>query len=844
MTREKSRRFRDVVCLLMRISLAQIVLMVMFASLACAAAIKGHEVLDRVIGIPSDSAITTSSLYTAIEVRGIVTDENNQTLPGVNVVEKGTTRGTTTDVDGQFSMNVQDEKSVLVFSFIGYATQEVTVGGQTEFSINLQPVIQALDEIVVVGYGTQKKSDVTGFVVRVTTDKTDDLPNYNILQSIQGRVPGLNITSPDRPGEEPGLSIRGTKSIAAGNNPLIVVDGIIYNGSLSDINANDIASVDILKDASAAAVYGSRAANGVLLITTKTGTTDKPLFNFNTYHGVHTPDRLISVLDGPGYEKKILDFREATGLDADPANIENYLTVTEAENRRNGLTTNWIDQVIKTGVISNYHLDVSGKSKNSNYYIAGTYFKQEGIVKNDNYDRITLNLNLTNHITDWYSVSIKSLFTTQDRSGIEASLTSAYRQSPYGNFYDENGPGGIALLPVGDALGQHPLANTLVQNKNIGTSLWGLFSSNLEVPFIPGLQWTMNFSANLRNSSMNEYFDNLSTPAGQVENGIGTKSVTENFDWTFDNIVNYRKAFNNVHSLDVTMLYSREYRRLNYSYLRGNNFFAQTLGYNNLGLAQVQQVQSNYEDQNSLAYMGRINYSYDDRYAITLTARRDGFSGFAQNNKYAVFPSVALAWNVTNEQFLKNMPRLDHMKLRLSYGRNGNQAIGRYQSLSQMEQNQYVFGATPITAIYTNSMANNDLTWETTTTMNAGIDYSFFNSKVSGAVDVYSSRTEDLLLRRSLPETSGFSSILTNVGEVKNHGVELALNMVNLNNEKLNWETGFVFSLNRNKISKLTGEDADGNGIEDDNIANGWFIGESLFSIYGYRTNGIYQYAM
>lgn len=580
-----------------------------------------------------------------------------------------------------------------------------------------------------------------------------------------------------------------------------------------------------------------------MLISTKTGSTGKPQFNFNTYYGIQEPDRLIKVLDGPGYIQKVLDFRAATNLPADPAKIETYLTTAEAQNYRDGVTTDWMKQVIRTGVTANYHLDVSGKTNTTNYYVAGTYFKQDGIVKNDIYKRISLNLNLTNKITDWYSVSVKSMFSSQDYSGREASLTGAYQQSPYGNFYDSNGPGGYALLPVGDPLGVHPFANTLIQNKDIRTSLWGLFSSNLDVPFIPGLKWTVNFSGNLRNSKLNEFQDNRSTTAGIVANGIASKSITETFDWTLDNIINYKKVFNKVHSLDVTLLYSRENSRYDFSKLNGRNFFSQATGYNNLSIAQLQQVESNYEDQKSVAIMGRVNYSYNSKYAITFTTRRDGFSGFSANNKYATFPSVALAWTVSNEKFLKNISWLDYLKLRLSYGKNGNQAVGRYQSLARLNSNQYVFGQTSITTIFVNSIANEDLTWETTTTKNIGADFNILKRRISGSVDMYSSNTTDILLERALPQTSGFNKIFTNIGEVHNKGFELALNSINVKNDRLalSWESGFVFSINRNKIVHLTGEDADKNGIEDNDIRNGWFIGESLSSVFGYKTNGIYQ---
>lgn len=799
-----------------------------------------YEINGKTIILHPEIAATAKARQ-QLSVEGTVTDSTGASLPGVSILVKGTQTGTASDMDGHYALQQVPEDAVLVFSFIGFRTLEIPLNGRSRLDVVLQQDVAGLDEVIVVGYGTQKKSDVTGSVSRIKMEETASQPNHNFLQSLQGRVSGLNVTSPDRPGEVPGLSVRGTNSISANNSPLIVVDGIIYHGNLSDFNANDIETVDILKDASAAAVYGSRAANGVLLITTKTGTTEKPQFHFTTYQGFQQADKLIDVLDGPGYIQKVLDFREAANLEADPEKIDDYLTVEEAENRRNGQTVDWMDHVIRTGRIQNYHLDVSGRSERSNYYVSGTWFKNEGIVLDDDYERISLNLNLNNRITDWYSIGVKSLFSSQNRSGRQASLTQAYRQSPYGSFYDEGGPGGIMLNPMGDPLGYHPFATTLIDNKDVRTSLWGLITSNLDVPFIPGLKWTLNASANLREENINEFFDNVSSSQGQVENGIGTKEVSKAIDWTVDNILNYRTTLNQVHSLDATFLFSREHSQADASNLRGNNFFTQQLGYNNLGLAEIQQIGSNYEDQNSIALMGRLNYAYDERYAITLTVRRDGYSGFSKNHKYATFPSAAFAWTASNEAFMENISWLNHLKLRLSYGKNGNQAIGRYQSLARIGADNYVFDQKSVAAIQVNSMANNELTWETTTAQNIGLDFSVLNGRLNGSADVYSSSTVDLLLKRALPESSGYGEIFTNVGMVHNHGVELTLNSVNLQKDHLHWSSDFVFTLNRNRIEELTGQDANGDGIEDDDIGNRWFIGESLHSIFGYQTNGIYQ---
>lgn len=795
-----------------------------------------YEVIDKII------VITPSDLKQELTVNGTIKDAQGVPLPGVNIVEKGTTNGTITDLDGNYSISLGSANATLVFSFVGYLTEEIEAGGQTTIDLILVEDIMQLEEIVVVGYGTQRKADVTGSVSRISTETTADLPNHTVLQALQGQIAGVNIASPERPGQDPSFQVRGQNSLTAKNTPLIVVDGIIYNGSISDFNPNDIETIDVLKDASAAAVYGSRSANGVLLITTKKGKTEKPMFSFNTYFGIQEPESLIKVMDGAKYEQKMADYN-AILLDADPNASIHELTNIEQANKDNGIETDWMDKSMQTGIVENYHLGVSGMTEKTNYYIAGTYFNQEGIAINDKFERITLNMNFTNKITDWFSVSVKSAFASRDYSGLEANLEQATRQSPYGNFYDEDGPGGYAFLPIGDFLGEHPFMNTLIDDVDKRISLWGLVSSNIEVPFVPGLKWTLNYSNNYRNNRFNRFYDNETTVGGQVQNGYANKEDQKYYDWTLDNILNYRKLIANKHSFDVTLLLSREYRNIDEIFAQGSNFVSQALGFNDLDLAEVHEVSSNLEAQNSIAQMARLNYSFDERYAFTFTFRRDGFSAFAEGNKYSNFPAAAFAWTLTNEKFMQEINWLDYLKLRLSYGKNGNQAIGRYSSLARIGTDNYLFGngGSSVATFNFNSLANESLTWETTLSKNIGIDFQIVNNKISGSVDAYMSNTQDLLQQRSLPRISGFGSVLTNIGEIENKGIEFTLNTQNITKAKFTWNTGFIFSLNRNKIVSLGGLDADGDGVEDDDISNSWFIGHDINTIFGYKTNGIYQ---
>lgn len=809
----------------------------------------------QIILTPDDESVLTkrkkdqrtslefSSLGTAMEdkatVTGTVTDAGGQPLIGATIMVKGSGRGTITDVDGKFSLETNDDDQILVISYTGYEPQEVQISGRSVIDVVMLDDIASLDEVVVIGYGTQRKTDVTGSLVRVNTEKQADVPNTNILQLIKGNVAGVTIGTPDRPGEEPNFRIRGTNSISAGNGPLIVIDGIIYSGSLNNININDIESVDILKDASATAVYGSRSANGVVLITTKKGTSEKPEFSFSGRYGVSDPVSLIPVLNGEQYQQKILDFRAATGQEANPANISDYLTITEANNLAAGKTIDWYDRLVQQSVTQDFTASVSGRTDKTSYYLSGSVFDQAGIIENDNFQRTSALANFSNKITDWFTLSLRTSFTHLDYSG--AAVPLAYALSPYSNWFEDGADSGeLEYFPMEDPFFRHPLLNLNIDDHDKRTDLRGILSTIVKVPFVKGLKWTMNYSRNQRTNRRYIFNDNT---LAITANGDASKTITDFNTWTFDNIVNYDRAFNNVHSLGATFLYSREYQSTGVTQAQASNFFSQSLGYNSLELGGVPSVATGFGEQNQNAIMGRINYSYDDKYSITGTIRRDGFSGFADGNKYATFYSGALSWVLTNEGFLQDIAGLDRLKLRLSYGQNGNQAIGSYQTLARLASRNYVFGDGGGTSngAYVNSIANNSLGWETTKVVNLGLDFALFKSRLSGSIDIYDSNTEDLLLRRSIPSLTGFNSVFTNIGKVNNRGFELALNASAINQNDLRWDIGFVLDLNRNKIQNLFGVDDDGDGIEDDDIANRWFIGQPLGVFFGYGVDGIHQ---
>ncbi|TGV04736.1 SusC/RagA family TonB-linked outer membrane protein [Flavivirga rizhaonensis] len=775
------------------------------------------------------------------EITGKVTDQVGVPLPGVSVLLLNTSIGTQTDFDGKYSISAK-KGDVLVFSFIGMKSTRNTVVDNNIINVQMEEDAAVLDEVVVVGYGTRKKSDVTGSMARVNTQATQSLPNTNVLQSLKGTVAGLTIGTPNRPGEEPIFRVRGTNSISASNRPLIVVDGIIYNGSLNDISNNDIQSVDVLKDASAAAVYGSRSANGVIIISTKRGVAKKPTFNFSTSYGFSDPVKLIPVLSPEGYLQKILDIRIATGQEADPNNISDYLTITESNNLAAGRTVDWYDRLVKTSITKTYAGSVSGRTDKTNYFLSGSYFDQEGIVENDNFKRFTARANFSNDLTDWFNVSLNTSITHKDYSGSAVPLR--YGLSPYSNYYEDGADSGeLEYFPMEDPFFRHPELNLRTEDFDKRLNLFGLVSAKIKVPFVKGLKYTMNYSLSSENNRRNIFNDNT---LSITNNGSASKTISEQYTWTFDNILNYDRIFNNVHSVSATFLLSREYQNATSTNASSTDFFSQVLGYNSLELGAVPSVNSGFGEQNQNAIMGRLNYAYDNKYAITGTVRKDGYSGFSQTNKYATFYSGGISWTVSNENFLKNSAWLNLMKLRFSYGENGNQAIGRYRTLARITANtsdKYVFGDGGGTSngVAVSTLANNELSWETTDTYNLGLDFGFFNRRLSGSIDVYSSRTKDLLLNRQIPSLTGFRTILTNVGEVSNKGIEVALNATPVMTDDFSWDIGVVFDKNNNKIESLFGVDDDGDGVEDDDIANGWFIGKPLGAIYGYAIDGIHQ---
>jgi len=803
-------------------------------------------VIDVPAGASKGSGPGFPDIPQGITISGTVVSGKGETMPGVNVLEKGTSTGTTTDINGKYSLTVSGEEAVLTFSFIGFTTVEEKVGTRSVIDVTLPEDVTNLDEVVVIGYGEQKKSDLTGSVVRISMDDKATQANVNVFQALVGAAPGVNLENRGGAGGEPNLSIRGQTSLSASDRPLIVIDGIIYNGSISNINTSDVESIDILKDASAAAVYGARSANGVLLITTKKGKSEKPVVSFDTYHGFQDmTNNPMRVMNADEFAIRLLDWNHqeqvynwyktnpssAAGRPVRPdvtnrETVASFLpTYEEQQNYLAGNEIDWVDEVLQVAPMHNYNIGLQGRGEKVSYYLSGSYTDVEGIQLNDKFKRITVRSNLETEVSEWLTLGLNASYSNRDNSGIPASLANARIASPLVD--NKIGSPNYDVYLGGELFQPYPLVYLNIDNSDISNELFAVGRAKVTVPWIEGLKYELNYS-HVYSTRNNNTFHNSNTPSGVSNRGRAIKNPSEARDWIVNNIVSYSRGFGD-HQVNATLLFSREQRTGNSSTLEAQGFDNEVLGYNNMGLGSIVTVGSSAYEENSLSYMARVNYSFLSRYMFTATVRRDGFSGFGAGNKWATFPSASLAWVASDEPFLQDLGL--YLKLRTSYGLNGNQGIGRYSSLSRMGTRYYVYGQQTAIGLYPSSLANTELSWETTASYNIGIDFGILQNRISGSIDAYTAKTTDVLVERRLPRAAGYESVWSNIGAIDNKGIELQLNTINLEGA-LKWESGFVFSMNRDKISKLYGQP------DDRDVGNSWFVGEPISAIYDYEMAG------
>ena len=838
-------------------------------------------------------------------VTGKVTDQSGEPLVGVNVFVKGTTTGTMTDLDGNYSLSNLKQGAVLVYSSIGYASQEVAVGSQRTINVQLKDDAAFLDEVVVVGYGTARKKDVSGAIATVNygNDKNvASLPNPNALAALSSKVAGLSYapTTSAAGDNTSTMTIRGKNAIPTGgsmsasaqsvNQPLLVIDGVLSYGSINSINTADIESIDVLKDASAAAIYGSRAANGVIIITTKKGTGSAPVVNFNGSISISDWTRMPKMVNDKEtflknrfYSKKgagdtYFKDKEWNYSTLDQAANDNLLGARELEAWRDGQWVNWIDEISRKGVGQKYDLSISGRSDRVNYYVSGDYTRQQGIRKGDDYEKAGAMGKLDFNVTDWLTVGVKANFLASNSWGQSANIRYAMwytplsyvyaRQEGFENWYNSVPDNNTASPFIGTGK-DDSYAYTDRRSKSM--NLNGVAYAQIDVPFIPGLSYKVTFQGQ-RNAGYGDVYNKpemsvntedvtqMQNPGQFSGNVTGSISNSNYGAWNIDQILTYGRDFG-LHHFDVTAGYTRESTNSN---SLGTNFTGYptptTLGVYNIEAANsVTDTYRNRTQTQSVGYLARVNYNWANKYYLTGNFRRDGFSAFAIGHKWGNFYGASAAWVVSNEDFMKDGP-FDFLKVRLSWGQNGSRNISAGATQATVGKSTGNSGANTMTwlgdvstlGMALNNLPNRNLTWATVEKMNLGIDFALANNRVNGSIDAYTGRTTNMLVARSAPYISGFTDVNDNVGLVTNKGIEIVLNTVNINGngvDSFRWESNLVFDANRNKLVSLFGPDYDGN--EADDVANAvaygreanyaLLVGRPIGAAYDVKLLGIFK---
>lgn len=807
------------------------------------------------VGLAPLQTIQTTEVASAdIRVSGRVTSETGEALPGVSVVIKGSPRGTTTDAQGNYQINVPNANTTLVFSFVGYLSQELVVRNQSTINIQLVPDTKSLNEVVVVGYGQVKKSDLTGAVATVPVDEIRKVAVTSLDQALQGRAAGVQITqNSGAPGGTTSIRIRGGNSIQGDNEPLYVIDGIPFkndgasSGSsfnvLSTLNPSDIESMSVLKDASSTAIYGSRGANGVVIITTKRGKAGKSTINFDTYYGVQNVRRKYPVLNAREYAQFVNDANTNEGRPG---------IYSQAQIDAFGVGTDWQDEIFRQAPISNYQLSISGGDERTQYAVSGGYFKQNGIVVNSDFDRYSFRVNLdrklTNKIKVGNNLTVNRTLTNQSRTdgdlGSSGQVTMAALQFP-------------PILPVRSADGSYLLNDPALsftadnpvalardsKNRNTAYRVFGNVFGDYQIIDELSLRVSLGIDGVIQ--KQDSYLPR-SVSSGLAQGGAAAIFNAQSITWLNENLLTYSKTFNSIHNITALIGYTQQANRTESSRAQARNFVNDNLGSSNLASGSVPLTpESGIGTWGLESYLARVNYGYNDKYLLTASFRADGSSRFGGNKQYGYFPSVALAWRMSEEDFLKNNSVVNDLKLRATYGSTGNQdGIGNYPAYSLLGTQNYVFGGAVSTGLGPNQIANPDLSWETTTQADLGVDVGFLNNRITVTADAYIKRTKDLLLNVTIPSTSGYSSAIKNLGKVENKGIELSISSRNIDGA-FKWSTDVNFALNRNKVLDIGGAPqifAGSVANIGQNLNSGIIrVGEPLGSFFGYVTDGLYQ---
>ena len=758
-------------------------------------------------------------------IKGIVQSEDGEPLTGATIIVNETGEGAITDETGAFSIVIPENQKpiTLTISYVGYTSREVVVNDENSLTIQLSPSYNNLEEAIVVGYGIQKRSDFTGTVGSIPQKRLTQVPNLNIAQAIQGAIPGVTVTQNQAgAASSESIIIRGRNSILASNSPLIIVDRIPYNGQLRDINVNDIESIEVLRDASATAIYGSRGSNGVVLITTKGGIKGKPTITYDGRFATQQFDLLPNYMDGDEF----LSFKEIR----EPGNV----TATEQQNFDSRNFANWQDRAVRDGSSHQHNLSVSGGTEVISYYFGGSYLDVEGVTLNDDYSRITGRANLDINVTDWISIGTRTQYTVDDRSGIGLSLSDIGRKNPLINVFDDNGNLAIYPWPEFTDIG-NPLEPINYQNTDESRQILSNNYLLIDFPFLEGLSFRLN-------AGITERFVDFSTYRGRntkagLEAGGSADTERSQFNTTvLENILDYSNTIGK-HSIGLTALYSYQEDKLTSNLLHLEGFPNDITSFYNAAQAQVVVPEFFFSETNLISTMLRLNYSFQDKYFLTLTGRRDGYSGFGQNDKWGNFATVAGSWIISREKFFPSQGFVKYLKIRASFGENGNQAVDPYQSIAKFRTENFVDDGTSLAGAVPDNLANPLLGWETSSSFNLGLDFGILKNTLFGSIDYFNTTTEDLLLNRTISPIHGISSIVDNIGETKNSGVEFSLNTSQEIAKDFMWTANFNYTHFQNEIVSL----GLGQNGEVDDVASGLFIGEPITSNYDFLFDGVWQ---
>ena len=770
-------------------------------------------------------------------ITGTVTDNKQEPLIGVNVVVKGNTSvGAITDLNGKYSLSVPEGKATLVFSYIGYVTQEVSVGSRNTVDVVLVDDAQALDEVVVVGYGVVKKRDLVGSIASVKSQDITAVPTSNVLESMQGKIAGLDMTrSSGQPGSAFNFTIRGNRSLTASNAPLILVDGIAY-GTDIDINPNDVESIEVLKDASTTAIYGSRGANGVILVTTKKGKEGKAKVDFNAYWGPSFSTNLPKVNNTEQYVAMRREAMRAVGQWNSPADDGVIWDAVALERIKNNVNTDWYDLIMDDATTQNYQVSISGGTDATKVSFSLDYFDETGILIGDDFDRFNGRINVSQRIMKGMEAGASALFTTSTRNAAPNNVFhAAQTKEPYGVPFNEDGSLNKYPFTGSGATDINMLFN---QDKNNyvdetkSNRFFGTLFLNWEI--IKGLQFRTNFGYDSQNSR-NGHFEGVNSTFVESNKGLAkvSKNETHSTAWTWENTLTYTKDFD-IHSLTAMVGHSMSKSSSEDTYAEGKGLsFEQSLFHNLDGTQQDYALSSTLTESSMLSYFARLNYKLLDKYLLTATLRADGSSVLAKGNRWGYFPSVAVAWRMKDEHFLSSVDEISDLKLRLSYGLSGNSAVSPYQTTGGLSKTIYEFGTVPAYGYHPYSMANLELQWEKTRVLNFGVDFGLFNNRVYATIDAYKTWTSDLLLPMILPGHTGFTEVISNVGKTETRGIDLSINTVNFDTKDFKWTTDLTFSANKEEITALNTNQND--------VGSGWFIGSPTKVFYDYEKIGIWQ---